>query len=61
MRERPDENLYDLQELLTACRKHLSGTELNSDERNRIAVVASGIERMLEQRPEAGSSDIDVR
>ena len=42
MGERPDETLYDLRVLRDACQKHLAGSELNNDERNRIQVVAGG-------------------
>jgi hypothetical protein len=47
MRERPDGDLYDLPVLLKACEKHLDGQELNEDQRNRVAVVAQALERMI--------------
>jgi hypothetical protein len=48
LRERPDESLYDLQVLKDASQKHLASSELDTDQRNRITVVAEGIERIME-------------
>jgi hypothetical protein len=47
VRERPDDSLYDIQVLHDACKKHLAGTELNSDERNRVAAVLEAVDRIL--------------
>jgi hypothetical protein len=47
MRTRPDATLYDLEVLRSACRKHLAGTELNADQRNRVSVVADAVDRIL--------------
>src|SRR5262245_20049108 len=50
MGERPDEDLYDLDQLLAACRKHLAGEKFNSDESNRVRTIADGIECLLAER-----------
>ena len=47
VRSRPDEALYDLEVLQMACRKHLAGTELNADQRNRIGVVVDAVDEIL--------------
>jgi hypothetical protein len=47
MNERPDEELYDLNALLAACKKHLAGNDLTQDQRNRVGAVARDVERML--------------
>jgi hypothetical protein len=36
-----------VEEILTAAKKHLKGTELNTDERDRIRAVTDGIEQIL--------------
>lgn len=43
----PDPELYDLAALLDAAKKHLNGSELTEDARNRIRVVAEQVERHL--------------
>jgi hypothetical protein len=47
MTERPDPDLYDLETILHAARKHLNGNELTEDARNRVGVVAEKAERQL--------------
>jgi hypothetical protein len=62
MRERPDEALYDLNVVLTSCKKHLESADVSGDEKNRIRVVASGVERMVDERAagvESGKSETE--
>lgn len=47
MRDRPDQDLYDLRSILDAAKKHLEGNELTEDARNRISVVAEKVEGQL--------------
>jgi hypothetical protein len=47
MTELPDPDLFDLETILNAARKHLQGNELTVDARNRIGVVAKKVERQL--------------
>jgi hypothetical protein len=46
MDDRPDAELYDLDAILAASKKHLGGNELTKDARNRIEVVARAIESL---------------
>jgi predicted KAP-like P-loop ATPase len=43
----PDPDLYDLETISDAAKKHLKGNELTEDARNRIGVVAEKVERQL--------------
>lgn len=45
--ERPDEDLYDLNVMLKACKKHLEGQELDADGRNMVSAVTEALEQML--------------
>jgi hypothetical protein len=47
MTGRPDPDLFDLETILDAARKHLKGNELTDDARNRIGVVEKNVERQL--------------
>ena len=51
MTERPDADLYDLDVMLAACKKHLAGKDLNRDQRNRVEVVAQAIEQGFAGKP----------
>lgn len=57
MSERPDEDLYDLNVMLKACKKHLEGRDLDEDERNMVGVVAQAIEQMLATQPQPDASE----
>jgi hypothetical protein len=48
IRERPDDQLYDLKVLRDATIKHMESGELSQDERNRIRAVREGVESILE-------------
>jgi hypothetical protein len=48
--EKPDEDLYDLNVLLNACKNHLNGRDLDGDDRRMIEVVARAVEQMLAQQ-----------
>jgi hypothetical protein len=56
MHQRPDPDLYDLDAILAASKKHLAGRELSTDARNRIEVVAEAIEGYLKQDVEKQAS-----
>ena len=47
--ERPDEDLYDLNVILKACKNHLEGQVLDEDERSMVGVVLQAVEQMLAQ------------
>jgi hypothetical protein len=47
MTERPDPDLYDLQVIVDAANKHLKGSALTEDGRNRVRVVAEAAQRQL--------------
>jgi KAP family P-loop domain len=47
MEEQPDEDIYDLNVVLAACKKHLGGRELDEDQRKRVEAVAQAIKQML--------------
>jgi hypothetical protein len=57
MRTLPDPELYDLNAILIAVRKHLEGDALTEDARNRARVVAEAIERHLAA---AGERKVEV-
>lgn len=54
---RPDETLFDLEVLRASCRKHLAGTELNADQRQRVGVVVDAVERLLADKQQAAEKD----
>jgi hypothetical protein len=52
--EQPDEDLYDLKVLLAACRKHLSGTDLDEDEKNKVSAMRHGLEKIITDETTGG-------
>lgn len=59
MDTQPDPDLYDLEVLLAAARKHLAGRELDTDQRNRITVVADRLECLV-PKTNAAKSNLSV-
>ncbi len=55
--ERPDEDLYDLNVMLKACKTHLDGRGLDEDERNVVGVVAQAVEQMLAAQERSATSE----
>jgi len=60
MRERPDPDLYDLNLVLAASKKHLAGQQLSTDARSRIEAVAKGTEGYLKQDAEKRASGAEA-
>jgi hypothetical protein len=58
MSEKPDEDLYDLNVLLNACKKHLNGRDLHGDDRRMIEAVVPALEQMLggSEKPDASQA-----
>ena len=57
MHELPDPDLYDLNAMLAASKKHLAGRDLSKDARNRIEVVSEAIEGHLRKDLEKQTSE----
>jgi hypothetical protein len=55
MRDKPDPDLFDLDILLEAGRKHLTGSGLNDDQRNIIAAIVRGSQHLKQGRSSEGA------
>jgi hypothetical protein len=55
---RPDEDLYDLNVMLAACKKHLGGRDLNEDQRMRVEVVTQAIGQILADQANTNTAEL---
>jgi len=56
MRDRPEPDLFDLDVLISSVKPHLSRTDLSEDQRNIIAEIVRGSEKLKQGKSSEWSS-----